>query len=96
MSQRARVESGELLRRLQLGEVLGMPRSRPMPSIGRRCHELRVSDGSISWRIIYRSDPDAVIILEVFPKKSAATPSATVAARKDRLRRYDAGARRAE
>jgi hypothetical protein len=43
-SKRARIEAGTLLRKLQEGELLGMPHSRPMPSIGRRCHELRVED----------------------------------------------------
>jgi hypothetical protein len=35
----ARLEAGFLLRRLQLGERLSLPHSRPMPAIGRRCHE---------------------------------------------------------
>ncbi|MGA7501729.1 MAG: hypothetical protein WBX00_33775 [Isosphaeraceae bacterium] len=38
----ARLEAGMLLRQLQDGESLGMPHLRPMPSIGPRCHELRV------------------------------------------------------
>jgi hypothetical protein len=38
------VEGGMLLRRLQRGETLSMPESRPMPTIGPRCHELRVDD----------------------------------------------------
>jgi len=37
-----------------------------MPSIGARCHELRIPDKNSTWRIIYRLDPDAVILLEVF------------------------------
>ena len=41
----ARVEAGFLLRRLQRGESLGLSNSRPMPSIGTRCHELRLSTG---------------------------------------------------
>ena len=36
----ARVEAGHLLRLVQLGWKLGMPRSRPMPTIGPKCHEL--------------------------------------------------------
>jgi len=40
----ARVEAGVLLRRLQRGEGLSLPHSRPMRDIGRRCHELRVPD----------------------------------------------------
>jgi hypothetical protein len=38
----ARVEAGTLLSRLQDGELLGMPHARPLPTIGPRCHELRV------------------------------------------------------
>jgi len=58
-----------LLRRLQMGESLSMPQSRPMPSIGARCHELRVKDERAEWRIFYRIDLDAIIVLEVFQKK---------------------------
>jgi transcriptional regulator with XRE-family HTH domain len=38
------VEAGVLLRRLEAGEKLGLPHSRSMPSIGARCHELRIPD----------------------------------------------------
>jgi phage-related protein len=69
-SQAARMEAGYLLRKLQQGETLEMPHSRPMPSIGSRCHELRINDERTSWRIIYRIDSDAIVILEVFSKKS--------------------------
>ena len=68
-SQAARLEAGYLLRRLQRGEALGMPHSRPLPSIGARCHELRINDERTTWRIIYRIDSDAIVILEVFNKK---------------------------
>ena len=40
----ARIEAGVLLRKLQSGEKLSMPHSRPMPAVGSRCHELRVPD----------------------------------------------------
>jgi phage-related protein len=50
------VEVGVLLRRLQRGESLGMPHSRPMPSVGRRCHELRIVDEAVIWRVMYRID----------------------------------------
>src|SRR3954454_16908173 len=52
-SAEARIETGVLLRRLQRGELISLPHSRPMPSIGRRCHELRVLDRDESWRIVY-------------------------------------------
>lgn len=89
-SHTARIEAGMLLRRVQEGESIGLPESRPMPSIGRRCHELRVQDADHTWRIVYRIDEDAVVILEVFAKKTRATPKGVIEACKERLRRYDA------
>jgi hypothetical protein len=49
-SEEARIEAGALLRRLQRGDSLGMPHSRPMPTIGARCHELRIVDRTKSCR----------------------------------------------
>jgi len=88
-SDGARLEAGYLLGKLQQGEKLSMPQSRPMPQIGRRCHELRIRDKQAIWRIIYRIDSDAIIILDVFAKKSRETPKHIVKACKGRLRRYD-------
>ena len=70
-------------------ESLGMPHSRPMPGIGGRCHELRVRDESTNWRLIYRVDADAIVLLEVFAKKTGKTPAAVIRACKARLKRYD-------
>jgi len=88
-TQAARLEAGFLLRQLQSGQQLSLPHSRPMPSIGRRCHELRIPDAKQTWRIIYRVDPDAIVILEVFSKKTQATPSHVVDTCKQRRKRYD-------
>ena len=88
-SYTARLEAEYLLRQLQQGEKLGLPRSRPMSAIGRRCHELRIDDANATWRIVYRIDPDAVIVLEVFSKKTQRTPKAVVDTCKRRLRNYD-------
>jgi phage-related protein len=88
-SPEARVESGWLLRRLQRGESLAMPHSRPMPAIGSRCHELRVKAEGAEWRILYRLDEDAVVIAEVFAKKTRVTPDAVMEACRRRLRIYD-------
>jgi phage-related protein len=60
-----------------------------MPSIGRRCHELRISDKKDTWRIILRLDEDAVVILEVFSKKTRATPKSVIDTCKKRIKRYD-------
>ena len=89
-SATARLEAGWLLRRLQAGEKLGMPHSRPMPTIGPRCHELRIVDASVTWRIVYRLDPDAIVIADVFPKTTAQTPARVLEDSRRRLRRYDA------
>lgn len=92
-SEAARAEADYLLRKLQRGEVLTMPHSRPMPSIGPRCHELRITDKNVIWRIIHRIDDDAILILEVFAKKTESTPLHVIAACKQRIKRYDAAER---
>jgi len=88
-SLEARVEAGVLLRQLQRGDKLSLPHSRPMPSIGRRCHELRINDRNTNWRIVYRIDSDAIILLEVFEKKSQKTPIGVVNTCKRRIKDYD-------
>jgi phage-related protein len=88
-SPAGRLEAGLLLRRLQRGEKLSLPQSRPMPSIGPRCHELRVKDAGHTWRLIYRIDSDAIVLFEVFDKKTEQTPKAVIDVCQTRLRRYD-------
>jgi phage-related protein len=87
-SRVARVEAGFLLRRLQDGDLLGMPISRPMRDVGSNCHELRVDDGEVTWRILYHVEIDAIVILEVFQKKSRTTPKRVIDVAKKRLRAY--------
>lgn len=90
MSVEARRETGMLLRDLQEGEKLSLPHSRPMPSIGKRCHELRVNDENKTWRLIYRVDVEAVVILDVFDKKTTKTPQAVIETCQRRLKSYEA------
>ncbi len=66
-----------------------MPHSRPMPDIGERCHEMRIVDVNATWRIIYRVDHDAIVIVDVFSKKSRTTPISVIARSRKRLREYD-------
>ena len=94
MSESARRETGFLLRRLQQGELLALPHSRPMPNIGPRCHELRINDENKTWRIIYRIDNDAIVVVEVFEKKTQKAPRQIIANCQRRLRLYDAAAKR--
>ena len=61
-----------------------------MPSIGTRCNELRINDGDLRWRIIYRIYTDAILILEVFEKKTNKTPKSVIDVCKRRIKRYEA------
>ena len=87
-SRLGRLEAGFLLRRLQRGEHLSLPASRPMPTIGARCHELRIVDEGATWRILYYVADDAVVILEVFSKKTRTAPKPVLDTAKGRLKKY--------
>jgi len=91
LSPAARSEAGFLLRRLQKGDTLTMPQSRSMPSIGPRCHELRIHDAGTNntWRVIYRVDTEELLVVDVFAKKTRATPKQTIETCKRRLRAWD-------
>jgi phage-related protein len=60
-----------------------------MPSVGDRCHELRVRDQDKNWRIVYRVDQDAIVIVEVFSKTTRTTPKFVIEICQKRLARYD-------
>lgn len=89
----ARIECGVLLRRLQRGEALEMPLSRPMPTLGSRVHELRVEDRVTrrSWRVLYRIDPDAILVVHWFAKTTSSTPQRALELCRKRLAEYDRG-----
>jgi phage-related protein len=94
-SAEARFEAGVLLGRLQEGDLLGLPHSRPMPSIGLRCHELRVRDADRTWRIVYQVHRDAIVIVEVFDKTTKTTPKHIIQTCKQRITLYGAAVRKA-
>lgn len=85
----ARQEAGLLLRLLQEGERLAMPQAEPLPVIGPRCGALRIADAGHHWRIVYRTDADAIIVLEVYSKKSRKMPLEVIERCKQRLKRYE-------
>ena len=91
-SREARLEAGYALRQLQHGRSLGLPHARPMPTIGPRCHELRVREEGHNWRIFYRLDRDAIVILDVYDKKTPQTPRSVIETCRVRVRRYDRAA----
>ena len=88
-SEKAQEKAGFLLRRLQQGKPLTLPHSRPMPSLGSRCHELRIRDEDLYWRIVYRIDEEAILVVDVFPKKTEATPLNIISSCRKRLTDYD-------
>ena len=89
VSAEAASKVGAMLEVIAMGGTIAMPRCRPMPSIGRRCHELRVRDRNRNWRIVYHVADDAIVILDVFSKKSPRTPSHVIDRCKQRLKRYE-------
>jgi phage-related protein len=89
-SANARIEAGYLLRQVQKGIKLSLPQSRPMSSIGTQCHELRINDENLTWRIIYRIYTDAILILDVYEKKTNKTPKSIIDICKQRIKRYEA------
>ena len=59
-----------------------------MPTIGHGCHELIIIDNSVTWRIIYQIDSDAIVVLDVFKKKTRETPKHVISDCKTRLAKY--------
>ena len=51
--------------------------------------ELRIHDTDATWRIVYRTDEDAIVIAEVFKKKTAQAPATVKTTAKQRLKEYD-------
>lgn len=66
-----------------------MPHSEPLPEIGPRCHQLRVNDAKANWRIVYRVDQDAIVLLEAYRKTTKRTPQHIKDVCRARLSQYD-------
>lgn len=93
LSREAGAGAGARPTRLTMGERLVMPVSRPMPAIGIACHELRIRDERTSWRIVYHLTDREVVILDLFAKKTRATPGPVMRRCRSRLARFLAAAR---
>ena len=48
-----------------------MPQAEPLPDVGPRCGALRIRDAEHNWRIMYRIDSDAIVVLDVYAKKNS-------------------------
>lgn len=87
----AREAIGTLLRRIQEGGQISGPTSKPMPVIGKHVHELRVDDHEedAHWRVIYRIDKDAIIVVSWYDKNTQKMPLRERDLAQKRLREYD-------
>jgi len=82
-----RKQIGEALRDLQKGMNVGMPLSRPMPSVARGVHELRPADESKTVRVFYVARlEDAIWVFHGFEKRTNKTRQAEIALGQKRLR----------
>src|SRR5712692_4078392 len=70
-----RRELGKAIFDLQKGDVLVMPLSRPMPSVGAGVSELRIQDRSGIYRVFYyRRSARGILVFHAFVKKTQTTP----------------------
>lgn len=67
----------------------GGPTATTRPPRGSRCHELRIVDADAAWRIVYRVDEDAIVIVEVFSRKTTTTPRTVIDVCIRRLKEFD-------
>jgi phage-related protein len=82
-----RGEIADAAARLEAGHILSMPLSRPMPSIGKGCHELRFRDRAGVYRVIYAFVRQREIwFLHAFRKKTEKTSDQNLQTAKLRLR----------
>jgi phage-related protein len=87
LPEEVRGDLADALARLDAGLVLTMPLSRPMPSIGRGAHELRLRDRSGTYRIVYAIIHRGTIhVLHAFKKTTATTPTRNLSVAMQRLK----------
>jgi len=80
-------ELGKAIFDLQKGSSLGMPLSRPMPSVALGVEELRVQDASGIYRTFYyKKSKQGILILHAFVKKAQKTPQHEIDIARKRLK----------
>ncbi len=84
--EEVRGDLADALARLDEGHSLGMPLSRPMPSIGKGVHELRFRDRAGIYRVIYfLAGAGSIWLLHAFIKKTQQTPHQNIGLAQRRL-----------
>jgi phage-related protein len=85
-SSSAKDDIGSLLRRLQDGEILKFPDSRPMPDVERGAYELRVRDADGIYRVFYYlKSAKGILVFHAFTKKTQTTPQREIELGRKRL-----------
>lgn len=86
-SKPVRQDIGELLLKLQVGVNLGLPVSRPIPSIHVGAHELRLKDAAGIYRVFYYlKSEDGILVFHAFTKKTQNTPQREIEIGKKHLK----------
>lgn len=82
-----REDLADALAKLDEGINLSMPLSRPMPSIGKGVHELRLKDRSGIYRVVdFIRKQSEILLIHAFQKKSQQTPKENIELAKQRLK----------
>ena len=64
-----------MIHRLQKGDVIGVPHSKPMKSVEIGVSELRVKDASGAYRVFYYVKTNqGILVFHAFVKKTQKTP----------------------
>jgi phage-related protein len=85
--EEARARLGRELFRLQMGEAVSMPISRPMPSVATGVAELRVRDQNGIFRAFYYSaSARGILVFHAFAKKTQSTPLLEIELARKRLK----------
>ena len=80
---------GSILTQLQLGESVGMPDVKPMPSVAKGVSEIRVKDQSGIFRVFFVIKTDlGILVFHGFKKKTQQTPQNEIETGKKRLKAF--------
>lgn len=80
---------GSILTRLQLGESVGMPDVRHMPSIAKGASEIRIKDSTGIYRAFFMIETDiGILVFHGFKKKTQATPQIEIETGRRRLKSF--------
>ena len=81
-----KAELADILGLLLAGHSLGMPASRPMPSVALGVSEIRLKERSGQYRVFYFTKrAGAILVFHAFKKKTQATPKHEITVAKKRL-----------